>query len=76
MPHPVPIPESAYDRINRILVTAIPASELQMALSDPETFSKIPLPKRTWYAALPEDVKAYLQRMGRDERARTRKKKA
>lgn len=75
MPDPIPIPEFQYDRINRILVTAVPASDLEMAIKNPKAFSKIPLPERKWYAALPDDVKMYLQRMGRDERARAKRAK-
>ena len=76
MPDPIPVPESPYDRVNAILIAAVPAAELESAINDPEAFSRIPLTKRRWYAALPEDVKQYLQRMGRDERARNRSKAA
>ena len=76
MPDPIPVPELAYDRVNAILITAVPAAELEAAINDPKAFSQIPLSERKWYAALPEDVKQYLQRMGRDERARSRSKAA
>ena len=76
MPDPIPVPESVYDRVNAILITAVPAAELEAAINDPKAFSQIPLSQRKWYAALPEDVKQYLQRMGRDERARSRSKAA